>query len=80
MQELYKEIRKAIEKYYDNKLCRSSFNIQDAWNLIDEFIDEVEELVSTQDKKLDDYLQELEDAREEEYQRLREKGIFIRYE
>lgn len=61
MQELYDDIRAAVEKHYDKKLKKSGYsNDQEIWDMIEEFIYDLQDLADDQNRELNRKIEELE--------------------
>lgn len=76
MTKLYDKIRAMLEEYYDKKLINSDYyHLQEVWDIIEEFICEMQEMADDQERKLDDFIQDCEEKELEERERLKMKGI-----
>jgi hypothetical protein len=76
--EVYKNLRALIEEYFDKKLKHSGYyGLQEIWDIVDDCTYDAEELVSKYDKRIDDFITEMEEKREQEKEELKGKGIFI---
>ena len=61
MKELYKDIREAVEFYFDKKLRKSSYyGDQNIWDMVEQTIDEMQDVASIWNKRVDNYIEDCE--------------------
>lgn len=71
MTKLYDKIRAMLEEYYDKKLINSEYyHLQEVWDIIEDFVCEMQDMADDQERKLDDYIQDMEDK-----EHLQEEGV-----
>lgn len=76
MEELYGNIREAVNHYFNEKLKRSSYyGDQQIWDIVDDCVSDLIDTCDEYDKTIDDYIYDKEQAWEDELERLKRKGI-----
>ncbi len=61
MKELNKQIREAVEQYFDKKLRKSSYyQEQEIWDMVEQAIEEMQDVAQIWDIRVDNYIEDME--------------------
>lgn len=64
MMSLYNALRSSIEEYFEKKIEKSSYHgLQELYDMVDDCVYDVEEIVDKYDKRVDGFIEDLEEKR-----------------